>query len=47
MFTSLAIIAYVVLGGDVYTKGYDGKGDFAALHKISAIWLKGTFIFSR
>ena len=34
------------LGGDVYTKGYDGKGDFAALHKISAIWLKGTFIFS-
>ena len=36
----------VALGGDVYTKGYDGKGDFAALHKISAIWLKGTFIFS-
>ena len=35
------------LGGDVYTKGYDGKGDFAALHKISAVWLKGTFIFSR
>ena len=35
------------LGGDVYTKGYDGKGDFTALHKISAIWLKGTFIFSR
>lgn len=33
----------VTLGGDVYTKGYDGKGDFAALHKISAIWLKGTF----
>ena len=31
------------LGGDVYTKGYDGKGDFAALHKISALWLKGTF----
>lgn len=31
------------LGGDVYTKGYDGKGDFAALHKISAVWLKGTF----
>ena len=37
----------VALGGDVYTKGYDGKGDFAALHKISAVWLKGTFIFSR
>ena len=37
----------VALGGDVYTKGYDGKGDFAALHKISAIWVKGTFIFSR
>lgn len=34
------------LGGNVYTKGYDGKGDFAALHKISAVWLKGTFIFS-
>ena len=33
----------VALGGDVYTKGYAGKGDFAALHKISAIWLKGTF----
>jgi len=33
----------VALGGDVYTKGYDGKGDFAALHKISAIWVKGTF----
>ena len=33
----------VALGGDVYTKGYDGKGDFAALHKISAVWLKGTF----
>ena len=31
------------LGGDVYTKGYEGKGDFAALHKISALWLKGTF----
>ena len=31
------------LGGDVYTKGYDGKGDFATLHKISAVWLKGTF----
>ena len=31
------------LGGDVYTKGYDGKGDFAPLHKISAVWLKGTF----
>ena len=31
------------LGSDVYTKGYDGKGDFAALHKISAVWLKGTF----
>ncbi|UTC48396.1 DUF1302 family protein [Treponema vincentii] len=31
------------LGGDLYTKGYDGKGDFAALHKISALWLKGTF----
>ena len=31
------------LGGDVYTKGYDGKGDFAALHKISAVWWKGTF----
>ena len=31
------------LGGDVYTKGYDGKGDFAAMHKISALWLKGTF----
>ena len=31
------------LGGDVYTKGYDGKGDFAPLHKISAIWLKGSF----
>ena len=24
-------------------KGYEGKGDFAALHKISALWLKGTF----
>ncbi len=35
------------LGGDVYTKGYDGKGDFAALDKISAVWLKGMFIFSR
>ena len=33
----------VALGGDVYTKGYDGKGDFAALHKISAVWLKGMF----
>ena len=31
------------LGSDVYTKGYDGKGDFAPLHKISAVWLKGTF----
>ena len=31
------------LGGDVYTKGYDGKGDFAAMHKISVVWLKGTF----
>ena len=33
----------ISLGGDVYTKGYDGKGDFAPLHKISAVWLKGTF----
>ena len=31
------------LGSDVYTKGHDGKGDFAPLHKISAVWLKGTF----
>ena len=31
------------LGGDVYAKGYDGKGDFAPMHKISAVWLKGTF----
>ena len=34
---------HVILGGDLYTKGYDGKGDFAAMHKISAVWLKGTF----
>ena len=31
------------LGSDVYTKGHDGKGDFAPLHKISAVWLKGSF----
>ena len=31
------------LGGDVYTKGYDGKGDFAQLNKISSIWIKGKF----
>ena len=33
----------VSFGSDVYTKGYDGKGDFAPLHKISAVWLKGSF----
>ena len=34
---------HVILGGDLYTKGYDGKGDFAQLNKISAVWLKGAF----
>ena len=33
----------VSFGSDVYTKGYEGKGDFAPLHKISAVWLKGSF----
>ena len=33
----------VSFGSEVYTKGYDGKGDVAPLHKISAIWLKGSF----
>ena len=40
---SLTDNMHVILGGDLYTKGYDGKGDFAPLHKISAAWLKGTF----
>ena len=40
---SLTDNMHVILGGDIYTKGYDGKGDFAAMHKISAVWLKGTF----
>ena len=34
---------HVILGGDIYTKGYDGKGDFAQLNKISSIWVKGRF----
>ncbi|UTY31233.1 capsule assembly Wzi family protein [Treponema putidum] len=34
---------HVILGGDLYTKGYDGKGDFAQLNKISSIWVKGRF----
>nr|WP_315316342.1 hypothetical protein [Treponema denticola] len=34
---------HVILGGDVYTKGYDDKGDFAQLNKISSIWVKGRF----
>ena len=33
----------VSFGSDVYTKGYEGKGDFALLHKISSVWLKGSF----
>ena len=34
---------HVILGGNIYTKGYDGKGDFAQLNKISSIWVKGRF----
>ncbi|EGC77711.1 hypothetical protein HMPREF9353_01290 [Treponema denticola F0402] len=34
---------HVILGGDLYTKGYDSKGDFAQLNKISSIWVKGRF----
>ena len=33
----------VSFGSDVYTKGYDGKGDFAQLNKISSLWVKGRF----
>ena len=40
---SLTDNMHVILGGDIYTKGYDGKGDFAQLNKISSIWLKGRF----
>ena len=40
---SLTDNMHVILGGDLYTKGYDGKGDFAQLNKISSIWLKGRF----
>ena len=34
---------HVILGGNIYTKGYDSKGDFAQLNKISSIWVKGRF----
>ena len=40
---SLTDNMHVILGGDIYTKGYDGKGDFAELNKISSIWVKGRF----
>ena len=40
---SLTDNMHVILGGDIYTKGYDGKGDFAQLNKISSIWVKGRF----
>ncbi|UTC75826.1 hypothetical protein E4O03_03685 [Treponema sp. OMZ 792] len=40
---SLTDNIHVILGGDIYTKGYDGKGDFAQLNKISSIWIKGRF----
>lgn len=40
---SLTDNMHVILGGDLYTKGYDGKGDFAQLNKISSIWVKGRF----
>ncbi|WP_253721937.1 hypothetical protein [Treponema sp. OMZ 787] len=40
---SLTDNIHVILGGDIYTKGYDGKGDFAQLNEISSIWIKGRF----
>ena len=40
---SLTDNMHVILGGDLYSKGYDGKGDFAQLNKISSIWVKGRF----
>jgi len=36
---------HVIFGGDFYTKGFNGKGDFAQLNKISSIWIKGRFIW--
>lgn len=40
---SLTDNMHIILGGDIYTKGYDGKGEFAPLNKISSLWLKGKF----
>ncbi|WP_428770653.1 hypothetical protein V1L52_02120 [Treponema sp. HNW] len=34
---------HTVIGADVYTKGVDGKGRFAAMKALNALWIKGTF----
>lgn len=34
---------HTAIGADVYTKGVDGKGRFAEMNALNALWIKGTF----
>ena len=34
---------HTAIGTDVYTKGVDGKGRFAEMKALNALWIKGTF----
>jgi len=34
---------HTAIGADVYTEGVDGKGRFAEMKALNALWIKGTF----
>lgn len=34
---------HTAIGADVHTKGVDGKGRFAEMNALNALWIKGTF----
>jgi len=36
---------HIATGFDIYTKGYEGKGQFGRLKDMSAYWLRGRFSF--
>lgn len=42
---NLSDLLTVSCGADVYTKGYDGKGKFSALHKATTGWIKAVLNF--
>ena len=36
---------HVATGFDLYTKGYEGKGNFSSMKDLSSFWLRGRFSF--